>query len=102
MRVLCGAARGEQGNNEGILVGGHAALTGGAVTATIADGSAAWYNPAGLAKMARQSFDLNASVVKNWMLLPTGLNFQSDEPGRRRELLSAAGTPQCARDALLS
>jgi hypothetical protein len=50
------------GNYEGILVGSQAALTGGAVTATVGDGSAAWYNPAGLARIDKQSFNVNASV----------------------------------------
>jgi hypothetical protein len=50
------------GNDEGILVGGHAALTGGAVTATVGDGSAAWYNPAGIAHVTQQTLDINASV----------------------------------------
>ena len=50
------------GNDDGVLVGGQAALTGGAVTATTSDGTAAWYNPAGLAQLQRPSLDLNASV----------------------------------------
>jgi hypothetical protein len=54
--------RAHAGNDEGILVGGHAALTGGAVTATIGDGSAAWYNPAGIAHATQQTLDINASV----------------------------------------
>jgi len=56
------------GNDDGVLVGGQAALTGGAVTATISDGTAAWYNPAGLAQLQRPSLDLNASVYGfNWI-----------------------------------
>jgi hypothetical protein len=56
------------GNDDGVLVGGQAALTGGAVTATISDGTAAWYNPAGLAHLQRPSLDLNASVYGfNWV-----------------------------------
>ena len=50
------------GNYEGILVGSDAVLTGGAVTATVGDGTAAWYNPAGIARVDKQSFDVNASV----------------------------------------
>jgi hypothetical protein len=86
------------GNDDGVLVGGQAALTGGAVTATISDGTAAWYNPAGLAQMQRPSLDLNASVygfnwvsaqdlltvpdgtqkgatVIDWVLLPSALSY---------------------------
>jgi hypothetical protein len=86
------------GNDDGVLVGGQAALTGGAVTATVSDGTAAWYNPAGLAQLQRQSLDLNASVyginlvsakhlltlpdgtqhgasVTDWLLLPAALSY---------------------------
>jgi hypothetical protein len=50
------------GNDEGILVGGQAALTAGALTATVSDGSASWYNPAGLARIEGGKVDINASV----------------------------------------
>jgi hypothetical protein len=67
------------GNDDGVLIGSQAALTGGAVTATISDGSAAWYNPAGLAQMDRQALDINASVygmnrysANNLFTLPDG------------------------------
>jgi len=86
------------GNDDGVLVGGQAALAGGAVTATISDGTAAWYNPAGLAQLQRPSLDLNASVygfnwisaqdlltvpdgtqkgatVIDWVLLPSALSY---------------------------
>jgi hypothetical protein len=61
--VLAGAAQpARAGNDDGILVGSEAALTGGAVTAVVSDGSAAWYNPAGLAQLRRPTFDINAST----------------------------------------
>jgi hypothetical protein len=79
-------------------VGGYAALTAGAVTATVGDGSAAWYNPAGLARATRQTLDLNASAygfslitaddlftlpdgtrggakAVDWQLVPTALSY---------------------------
>jgi hypothetical protein len=63
-----GATVAHAGNDDGVLVGGQAALTGGAVTATVSDGTAAWYNPAGLAHLQRPSLDLNASVYGfNWV-----------------------------------
>lgn len=64
--VLCGlalcASPVRAGNDDGILIGGHASLVGGAVTATVSDGSAAWYNPAGIAHITQQTLDINASV----------------------------------------
>jgi hypothetical protein len=63
-----GSSVAHAGNDDGVLVGGQAALTGGAVTATVSDGTAAWYNPAGLAHLQRPSLDLNASVYGfNWV-----------------------------------
>lgn len=86
------------GNDEGILVGGQAALTAGALTATVSDGSASWYNPAGLARIEGDTVDINASVygvsvisserlftlpdgthaeaaAKNWQLIPSALSY---------------------------
>ncbi|MEZ4257256.1 MAG: hypothetical protein R3A78_16320, partial [Polyangiales bacterium] len=37
-------------------------MTGGAVVATVDDGSATYYNPAGLANIKEHQFDLSASV----------------------------------------
>jgi hypothetical protein len=73
------ASHARAGNDDGILVGGQAALVGGAVTATANDGAAAWYNPAGLAQVERHSFDINASAygisaqhASNLFTLPDG------------------------------
>jgi hypothetical protein len=88
----------QAGNDDGLLVGGQAALTGGAITATISDGAAAWYNPAGVASSMRQTLDINASAygvsltkahdvftlpdgttssarVVDWQLVPTALSY---------------------------
>ncbi|MET0286746.1 MAG: hypothetical protein ABW352_19855 [Polyangiales bacterium] len=62
MGLLLASGRAHAGNDDGILVGGQAALVGGAVTAITDDGAAAWYNPAGLARITRHSFDINASA----------------------------------------
>ncbi|MCH2110518.1 MAG: hypothetical protein MK135_14445 [Polyangiaceae bacterium] len=50
------------GNDEGIPVGSEASLVAAAVTATTADGSAGYYNPAGLAHMQRNTLDVTADV----------------------------------------
>jgi len=45
-------------NSDSLFLGNEAALVAGAVTASIGDGSAAWYNPGGLAKIERTSLDM--------------------------------------------
>ena len=50
------------GNDDEILLGKQAMMTGGAVTATVADGSSLWYNPAGLAAPEVSTLDVTASA----------------------------------------
>jgi len=50
------------GNDDGILLGNDAALAGGAVVSSVNDGSALWYNPAGLALSNEDSVDVGASA----------------------------------------
>jgi len=51
------------GNDDSILLGNDAALTAGAVVATVNDGSALWYNPAGLATVNDDSVDVGATAL---------------------------------------
>lgn len=51
------------GNDDGVLLGNEAALSGGALTASVDDGSATWYNPAGIAAVERDTVDVSGSVT---------------------------------------
>lgn len=59
--VAC-ALTAQAGNDDEVLVGSDATLTGGAVTATTHDGSALWYNPAGLDPEKLQQVDVNGTA----------------------------------------
>jgi opacity protein-like surface antigen len=50
------------GNEDEFFLGNRAALTAGAVTASVRDGSATFNNPAGLANADRSSIDVSASA----------------------------------------
>lgn len=71
--VLVPAATAHAGNDDSILLGNDAALTGGAVVATTNDGSALWYNPAGLALASGDSVDVGASAFALRMYSMPGL-----------------------------
>lgn len=60
--LMLSASTAQAGNDDGILLGNDAALTAGAVVATVNDGSALWYNPAGLAQAAGSSVDVGATA----------------------------------------
>lgn len=49
-------------NEDDFFLGNRAAMTAGAVTASVGDGSAAFNNPAGLASAERSSIDVSGSV----------------------------------------
>ena len=54
--------RAHAGNDDELLAGNQAAMMGGAVSAFIADGSAIWYDPAGLGAIARDQVDVSGTV----------------------------------------
>ena len=62
--ALCLAAprAARAGNEEGVLFGAEASLAAGAVTATTSEGSALWYNPAGVASVADSRLDVSGSA----------------------------------------
>ncbi|MFN9813979.1 MAG: hypothetical protein ACK6CU_30595, partial [Deltaproteobacteria bacterium] len=63
--VLAGGAPvARAGNEEGVLIGNEAAMSSGAVTANIDDGTAVWFNPAGLAHVTRTQLDASGSATQ--------------------------------------
>lgn len=50
------------GNDDELFVGNRAAMAAGAVSATVADSSATWYNPAGLGAVDRSQVDVSATA----------------------------------------
>jgi len=58
---LTAAGTARAGNDDSILVGNRAAMVGGAVSATVADASSTWYNPAGLSEAREQHIDVSGT-----------------------------------------
>ncbi|MCB9727230.1 MAG: hypothetical protein H6744_00275 [Deltaproteobacteria bacterium] len=56
------ASAAHAGNDDSVLIGDEAVLSGGAVTATVRTGAALWYNPAGLARVARDTVDVSGTA----------------------------------------
>ncbi len=62
LTALLVVSRARAGNDDSILLGNDAALVAGAVVSNSNDGSALWYNPAGLARATQSSLDASASA----------------------------------------
>jgi len=67
------------GNDDAVLLGNQAMMTGGAITAIVSDGASAWFNPAGLGHATRNQLDVTGSVyglniynAKSLLVLPDG------------------------------
>jgi hypothetical protein len=60
--LMLASSRASAGNDDSILLGNDAALVAGAVVSNANDGSALWYNPAGLARAGQDSVDVGASA----------------------------------------
>jgi hypothetical protein len=56
------AANARAGNDDELFVGNRAAMSGGAVSATVTDSSAIWYNPAGLGGVERAQIDVSGTA----------------------------------------
>lgn len=64
LAAILPSSRASAGNGDGVLLGNQAATSGGAVRAVVNDGSAIWYNPAGLAAINRTSVDMSGNVIQ--------------------------------------
>lgn len=60
--ALCFAGPVRAGNDDSVLIGDEAVLSGGAVTATVGTGAALWYNPAGLSRVQRDTVDVSGTA----------------------------------------
>jgi hypothetical protein len=60
--VLLGSVSARAGNDDELFVGNRAAMSGGAVSATVTDSSAIWYNPAGLGGAERAQIDVSGTA----------------------------------------
>jgi hypothetical protein len=76
--ALPGSAR--AGNDDELLVGSRAAMTAGAVSATVMDGSSTWYNPGGLGAIERDQVDVSGTVYTlRFYSAPGFLSLESGE-----------------------
>lgn len=61
------------GNNDEVNAGVDVTLTGGAVVANVTTGAALWYNPAGLARIRDNSFEITGVTFKTSIIRYPGL-----------------------------
>lgn len=81
------------GNEDEIPVGNRAAIMGGAVVAEVADGSAGYYNPAGLAHIERSRVDVSASAYTVRLLNVRGFLRTEDGPSRDASVTEFVAIP---------
>jgi hypothetical protein len=62
LALLLAPVAARAGNDEAVLFGSEATVTAGAVTATTSEGSALWYNPAGIAAVPNSRLDVSGSA----------------------------------------
>jgi hypothetical protein len=88
------------GNSEDAVAGTDAALTGGAVVATVRTGAALWFNPAGVAGLDLRSFGLTGSLYSVSIVKAPGvLGLESGEETGANQL-SLGAVPRALTFAL--
>lgn len=88
------------GNADDAVAGTDAALTGGAVVATVHTGAALWFNPAGVAELNRRSLGLTGSLYSVSIVKAPGvLSLESGEETGENQL-SFGAVPRALTFAL--
>lgn len=71
------------GNDDGVLIGNEAAVSAGALTSTVNDGTSLWYNPAGLGLAHETSADVTGTAfMLRWYRVP---DFAIASTGQRED-----------------